>query len=387
MEHLINKQVKNIQISGIRQFFNMVAKYPEAVQLTIGQPDFKTPTHIKEAGKNAIDENKTSYTKNAGIDELCLAATQFIETKYGLTYDPKTEVITTIGASQGIDIALRTILEKDSEVILPGPVYPAYEPIIRMCGAKPVYVDTRETDFKITAAQIEATITSNTRCVLLPYPSNPTGCILTEKELIEIAEVLKEREILVLSDEIYSELVYGQSHSSIAAISGMKEKTIIINGLSKSHSMTGWRIGFVFAPSNISKHMLKVHQYNVSCASSISQHAALSALTVGIDDANHMRAEYEKRRDYVYQRLVSIGFEVVKPEGAFYLFPSIKKYGMSSYEFAIKLLQEAGVACVPGDAFSSYGEGYLRLSYAYSMEILEEGCNRIERFIREQFPS
>ncbi|MFN7250115.1 MAG: aminotransferase A [Anaerobacillus sp.] len=381
MEHLVNNQVKNIQISGIRQFFNMVAHYPDAIQLTIGQPDFPTPAHIKVAGKKAIDENKTGYTKNAGLDELCLAASQFVETKYGLSYNPKQEVITTIGASQGIDIAFRTILEAGSEVILPGPVYPAYEPIIKMCGAIPVYADTRNTEFKMTPKQIERLITSKTRCVMLPYPSNPTGCILTKAELAEIAEVLSKRDIFVISDEIYSELVYGTEHCSIASFPGMKEKTIIINGLSKSHSMTGWRVGFVFAPENITKHMLKVHQYNVSCASAISQWAAVQALTEGIDDAAGMRVEYEKRRDYVYDRLVSMGIDVVKPEGAFYLFPSIEKFGMSANEFATRLLQEGKVACVPGSAFSSFGEGYLRLSYAYSMEILEEGCNRLEKFL------
>ncbi|MCT8138174.1 aminotransferase A [Anaerobacillus sp. CMMVII] len=381
MEHLVNKQVQNIQISGIRQFFNMVASFPDAIQLTIGQPDFPTPTHIKEAGIKAIEENKTGYTKNAGLDELCAAAARFIDSKYGLRYQPKTEVITTIGASQGIDIAFRTILEEGAEVILPGPVYPAYEPIIKMCGAIPVYADTRATDFKITAEQIESLITSKTRCVMLPYPSNPTGCILTETELAAIASVLKDRDIFVLSDEIYSELVYGDKHCSIASFPGMKEKTIIINGLSKSHSMTGWRIGFVFAPETIAKHIIKVHQYNVSCASSISQWAAVQALTVGVDDADSMRVEYEKRRDYVYGRLVAMGIEVVKPNGAFYLFPSIEKFGLSSTEFATRLLQEGKVACVPGSAFSDYGEGYLRLSYAYSMDILEEGCNRLERFI------
>ncbi|RXJ04080.1 aminotransferase A [Anaerobacillus alkaliphilus] len=382
MEHLINSQVKNIQISGIRQFFNMVAQFPDAIQLTIGQPDFPTPEHIKDAGKEAISLNKTGYTKNAGLDELCLAATNFVHTKYNLDYNPKTEVITTIGASQGIDIAFRTILEEGSEVILPGPVYPAYEPIIKMCGGIPIYADTRDTGFKITAKQIESLLTDKTRCVMLPYPSNPTGCILTEAELAEIAAVLEDRQIFVISDEIYSELVYGQKHCSIAVFQGMKEKTIIINGLSKSHSMTGWRIGFVFAPENITKHMLKVHQYNVSCASAISQWAAVQALTEGIDDALPMRAEYEKRRDYVYERLLAMGIEVVKPEGAFYLFPSIEKFGLSSNEFATRLLQEGKVACVPGSAFSTYGEGYLRLSYAYSMEILEEGCNRFEKFIQ-----
>lgn len=382
MEHLVNKHVGEIQISGIRQFFNLVAKYPDAIQLTIGQPDFPTPTHIKEAAQRAIKENRTGYTKNAGIDEVCEAAVHYVQSKYDLEYDPKSEVITTIGASQAIDIAFRTILEPGSEVIMPVPVYPAYEPIIKMCGATPVYIDTRHTNFKITKQQIEEKITDKTRCVLLPYPSNPTGCILTENELKEISDLLEDKDIFVISDEIYSELVYGQTHTSIASFPNMRKKTIVINGLSKSHSMTGWRIGFVFADASITKHMLKVHQYNVSCASSISQYAALEALTVGIDDASQMRNEYEKRRDYVYKRLTALGIEIVKPAGAFYLFPSIKKFGMSSYEFAHKLLEDGGVACVPGTAFSNYGEGYLRLSYAYSMSILEEGCDRIEKFIQ-----
>ncbi|MCD8500693.1 MAG: aminotransferase A [Bacillaceae bacterium] len=382
MEHLINHHVQKIQISGIRQFFNLVAQYPEAIQLTIGQPDFPTPTHIKEAAITAIEANQTSYTKNAGLDDLCVAAVDFVKQKYGLDYDANSEVITTIGASQAIDIAFRTILEPGCEVIMPVPIYPAYEPIIRMCGAIPVYIDTRDTGFKLTKQQLMDHMTDKTRCVLLPYPSNPTGCILTEKELAEIKDVLKDKDIFVVSDEIYSELVYGEKHTSIASFAEMRQKTIVINGLSKSHSMTGWRVGFVFADATIIKHMLKVHQYNVSCASSISQYAALEALTNGINDANEMREEYVKRRDYVYDRITSLGIEVVKPQGAFYLFPSIKKFGLSSNDFAHQLLKRGGVACVPGTAFSSFGEGYLRLSYAYSMTILEEGCNRIEKFIK-----
>ncbi|MGO4886912.1 aminotransferase A [Anaerobacillus sp. MEB173] len=381
MEHLINSKVQEIQISGIRKFFNMVAQYPEAIQLTLGQPDFPTPEHIKAAGQQAISENQTTYTPNAGLPKLLQAASTFVEKKYGLTYDPKSEIITTIGASQGIDITLRTILEPGSEVILPGPVYPGYEPIIRLCGATPVFVDTRDTNFKMRPEQIKEKLSEKTRCIILPYPSNPTGCILEQTELQEIAEIIKDRDIFVLSDEIYSELIYGHSHYSIASIPEMREKTIVINGLSKSHSMTGWRIGFIFAPAYLTKHILKVHQYNVSCASSVSQHAALEALTHGIDDAVKMREEYDKRLNYVYERLTQMGIEVVKPNGAFYLFPSIKKFNLSSYDFAIKLLEQEKLAVVPGDAFSEFGEGYIRISYAYSMDVLEKGCNRLEKFI------
>lgn len=382
MEHFINQQLKNIQISGIRKFSNMVATYKDAVSLTIGQPDFPTPEHIKRAAQIAIDQNKTTYTPNAGVLELREAAAHFLEKKYQLSYDPEHEIITTVGASQAIDIALRTILEEGSEVILPGPVYPGYEPIIRLCGAVPVHVDTRDTQFKINADLIKEKITDKTRCLILPYPSNPTGCILDRESIEEIATVIREKEIFVLSDEIYSELIYDQNHQSIASIPGMRDKTIVINGLSKSHSMTGWRIGFAFAPAYLIQHMLKVHSYNVSCASSISQYAALEALQNGMDDARPMKEEYLKRRDYVYDRLVGMGLDIVKPDGAFYFFPSIKQFNLTSFDFAVQLLEKEGVAVVPGDAFSSYGEGYIRISYAYSMDILEKGCDRLELFIK-----
>jgi aminotransferase len=382
MEHLINQRVQGIQISGIRKFFNRVANYKDAISLTIGQPDFATPEHIKEAAKQAIDQNKTTYTLNAGILELREAASHFMKTRYDLEYHPNDEVITTIGASQAIDIAFRTILEEGVEVILPGPVYPGYEPIIKMCGAIPVYIDTTDTNFKIDPVRLQEKITERTRCVILPYPSNPTGCVLEEEDLLAIAKVLKDKDIFVLSDEIYSELVYDKMHRSIASLPGMREKTIVINGLSKSHSMTGWRIGFAFAPAYITQHMIKVHQYNVSCASSVSQYAALEALRNGIEDAEPMRDEYRKRRDYVYDRLVKMGFEMIKPQGAFYFFLSIKKYNLKSFDFAVNLLEQERLAVVPGDAFSSYGEGYIRISYAYSMDILEQGCNKLESFLR-----
>ncbi|CEH31649.1 aromatic amino acid aminotransferase [Aneurinibacillus migulanus] len=381
MQHLLNSRARDIQISGIRKFSNLVQKYDDAISLTIGQPDFATPEHIKDAGKQAIDQNQTAYTPNAGLQALRKAASAFVAQKYGLRYDAASEVIVTNGASEAIDIAFRTILEEGNEVILPGPVYPGYEPIIRLCGAVPVYADTRQTDFKMTAALINEKITERTRCVILPYPSNPTGCTLEQKDIEEIAELLADKEIFVISDEIYSELIYDGTHRSIAALPSMRGKTIVINGLSKSHSMTGWRIGFTFAPAYITEHMVKVHQYNATCASSISQYAALAALTEGIDDAQPMKDAYDKRRAYVYERLTKMGFEVVKPDGAFYIFPSIKKFGLSSFDFALRLLEEQRVAVVPGDAFSSYGEGYIRISYAYAMNVLEEGFDRLETFL------
>lgn len=381
MKHLINDNVRNIQVSGIRKFSNLVANYKNAISLTIGQPDFPTPEHIKTAGKAAIDQNRTTYTQNPGLLELRQAAADFVMSKYGLPYDPVNEVIVTVGASEAIDISLRTILEPGTEIILPGPVYPGYEPLIRLSGGVPVYVDTTQTGFKMNADQLRAAITDKTRAVILPYPSNPTGCVMDEADLAAIAELLADKEIFVISDEIYSELVYGKPHRSIASIPGMREKTIVLNGLSKSHSMTGWRIGFTFAPAYLTEHMVKVHQYNVTCTSSVSQFAALEALTAGVNDADAMRIEYERRRDYVCDRLLKMGFGLTKPDGAFYVFPSIQRFGMNSLEFATKLLEQEQVAVVPGDAFSHLGEGYVRISYAYSMELLTEGLDRIERFV------
>ncbi|MDU0201596.1 aminotransferase A [Paenibacillus sp. MAH-36] len=381
MEHLINPQVKDIQISGIRKISNLVSTIPGALTLTIGQPDFPTPRHIIEAGQRALDENKTVYTQNPGLLELRQAVSHFVKVKYGQTYRAADEIIVTAGASQAVDITLRTILTPGAEVILPAPIYPGYEPLIRLAGGVPVYVDTRKNGLKLTAELLAPHLTDKTRCVILCYPSNPTGQVLSKQELNDLAQLLEDRELFVLSDEIYSELVYGETHQSIATIGNLREKTIVINGLSKSHAMTGWRIGFTLAPANITEHMVKVHQYNVTCASSVSQYAALEALTVGIDDALPMRAEYEARRDYVYNRLMAMGFELDKPDGAFYLFPSIAKFGLSSQEFTMRLLQEEHVAVVPGDAFTSYGEGFIRISYAYSQEVLEESLNRVERFI------
>ncbi|WP_421384316.1 aminotransferase A [Bacillus salacetis] len=382
MDHLINKQVQEIEISGIRKFFNMVADIKDMVSLTLGQPDFPTPEHIKEAAKSAIDDGYTNYTHNAGFLELREAAAEFYKKKYNVSFDASSEVIITNGASQGIDSTLRTILNSGDEVILPGPVYPGYEPIIKLCGAAPVFANTAENGFKLDAGILENHITSKTKCIILPYPSNPTGVSLTAGELKEIADLIRGKEIFILADEIYSELTYDREHSTIASF--LKEQTIVINGLSKSHSMTGWRIGMVFAPENIVKHILKVHQYNVSCASSISQKAALEALTEGIHDPEIMKAEYKVRRDFVSQRLTDMGFDVILPDGAFYFFVKIPDYfHTDSFTFALTLAQTYKTGVVPGNSFSSAGEGFFRLSYACSMKELQKGMDRLQAFVNE----
>ncbi|KAB7707889.1 aminotransferase A [Bacillus aerolatus] len=382
MEHLINEQVKNIQISGIRNFFNLVSGMEDIVSLTIGQPDFFTPEHVKAAGIEAIANNYTTYTHNAGFPELRKAAAKYVHSKYGLTYAPESEVIVTVGASQAIDITLRTLLSPGDEVILPGPVYPGYEPIIHMCQAKTRMVDTRQNGFKLTADLISGALTDNTKAIILPYPSNPTGISLTKSELKAIAELVKGKDVFIIADEIYSELTFDAPHVSIASF--LREQTIVLNGLSKSHAMTGWRIGFLFAPENLAKHILKVHQYNVSCASSVAQMAALEAVSTGKNDALFMREEYKKRRDYVFNRLVNIGLDVVKPDGAFYFFVAIPTWiKKSSFDFCYQLAMDQKVAVVPGSAFSEFGEGYFRLSFACSMEELEKGIDRIEAFLQQ----
>ncbi len=381
MEDRINPLVKDIQISGIRQFFNMIAGIPDVISFTIGQPDFNTPEHIKTTAVGAITGNHTTYTMNAGLLELRKAACVYFEKKYNLNYLADSEIIVTAGASEAIDVALRTILQPGDEVLLPCPIYPGYEPIIQICGAKAVYLDTRETAFKVTATQIRNKISEKTKCIILPYPSNPTGVSLSQSELEEIAVVLGDHKIFVLADEIYSELA--DNHFSIANL--LKEQTIVINGLSKSHAMTGWRIGFLLAPATICQHMLKVHQYNVTCASSISQHAALAALTTGFDDALPMRTAYRERRKYVYDRLTKMGLETTFPDGAFYFFVKLPvQCKQSSWDFALELVKKAGVAVVPGSAFTQYGEGFFRVSYACAMETLIEGLNRMERYFAER---
>lgn len=381
MLHLINRHVREIEISGIRKVANIVANDPSIVNFTIGQPDFATPEPIIQAGIQCLQEKKTGYTHNSGLLDLRKAIASFVDRKYGLHYEPDGEILVTVGASEALDIAFRTILDEGSEVILPAPVYPAYEPLIRLCGAVPVFIDTRESGFKLNAEMIRAKFTDKTRCVLLPYPSNPCGAILKEDELQDIASLLLEKDVFILSDEIYSELTYGTAHRSIASFPGMREKTIVINGLSKSHAMTGWRVGFILTPKYLLEEMIKIHVYNTVCATSASQYASLAALETDLPEVERMIEEYQKRRDYVYDRITSMGLPVERPDGSFYAFPSIEKTGMSSEEFTHKMIQEAKVAVIPGSAFSTYGEGYIRISYANSMDNLKEGLDRMEQFL------
>ncbi|MFD1172090.1 aminotransferase A [Oceanobacillus picturae] len=382
MEHMLNHKLKQIEISGIRKFFNMVADEEDVISLTIGQPDFHTPEHIKQAAVNALSLNKTGYTHNAGIIELRRAIAAYNEEKYHISYDPDKEIIVTTGASQAIDITFRGILNSGDEVILPAPIYPGYEPLITLAGAKAVYADTTKDAFKLTKDNLLQHITDRTKCVVLPYPSNPTGASFTKEELNELVSVLKDKDIFILADEIYSELVYERPHYSIATFESIRDKTIVINGLSKSHSMTGFRIGYLLAPSWLAKELLKVHQYNVSCASSISQYAALEALTNGKNDTQIMQEAYNERREYVYNRLVSMGLSVNKPEGAFYFFPKFPMKEMDSFQLGLQLVRKGKVALVPGSSFSVVGEGYMRLSYAYDLETIKKALDRLEGFLQ-----
>lgn len=382
MQHLLNKHVLSIQISGIRKFFNLVADEEDIVSLTIGQPDFHTPEHIKEAAVQAIYDNKTTYTHNAGLLDLRKAISRFYEKSYHVSYHPENEVIVTTGASQAIDITFRTILNPGDEVLLPAPIYPGYEPLIRLAGAKPVHMDTTKTNLKLTKETLLQYITPKTKCLVLPYPSNPTGMSFTKEELATLVDVLKGKSIFILADEIYSQLVYDQAHTSIASFPDMKDKTIVINGVSKSHSMTGFRIGYALAPKWLSSQMLKVHQYNVSCATSISQYAALEALTNGLEDTKLMREAYQKRRDFVLKRLQAMGLACLKPEGAFYMFPHFPLKERTSFQLGLDLVRKNRVALVPGDSFSSLGEGYMRLSYAYDQATLALGLDRLEEYLQ-----
>lgn len=383
MINLLNKNVVDIEMSGIRKIANKVDRSPDIINLTFGQPNFPTPEYVKEAGVKAIIENQNAYTETAGLYELRVAACDYVRENYHLSYHPEDEVIVTTGASEALDLAFRTILEEGSEVILPVPIYPGYEPLIKLCNAIPVYVDTTNSDFKITASLIEEHITEKTRCVLLPYPSNPLGTILSEKEVREIGKVLEDKKIFIVADEVYSELLYDEKHFSIGSIPNLKDKTIIINGLSKSHSMTGWRIGFAFAPSYLIDQFYKIHSFNSICPSSISQYAAVEALKQGVytEEVLAMKHEYKNRRDLAFRRLKEMGLDVIEPKGAFYIFPSIKSTGLSSMDFAMNLLDQEKVAVIPGSSFSDFGEGYIRISYAQSMEDLVKGLDGIERFL------
>jgi len=386
VQHLLNKNVLNIEISGIRQVSNRVDGNPDVINLTFGQPNFPTPDYIKEAGIQAIKDNHTGYTETAGLLELREVACETMKRLYGLKYDPYNEVIVTVGASEALDITFRTILSDGLEVIVPTPVYVGYEPLVQMCNCKTVYVNTAENDFKLTAEMIEQHLTDKTRAIVLPYPNNPMGSLLPKDELEKIANLIASKDIFIVTDEVYSELNYVEDHVSIASFEQVRDQTIVINGLSKSHAMTGWRIGFAFAPDYLIEQFYKIKSFNTVCATSISQHAAVAALeNVNISDANvlMMKEDYKKRRDYVYKRLVNMGLDVTLPEGAFYIFPSIAHTGLASMDFVEKLLDEENVAVIPGSAFSADGEGFIRISYAQSMDQLKKGMDGLERFLEK----
>lgn len=385
MKSLLNKNVTNIDLSSLQHVTEKIKSRKDIIDLTFGQPNFATPDYIKEAGIQAIRDNHTGYTDTLGIYDLREAASRYIERLYGLTYDPSQEIMVTIGASEALDLTFRTILDKDSEVIIPTPVYVGYEPMIQISQGKSVYVNTVHHNFKLTADLLEKHITDKTRAVILPYPNNPMGALLSHEELKDLADLLTGRNIFIIADEIYSELNYKGRHQSIASFESVRDQTILINGLSKSHAMTGWRIGFAFAPSYLIEAFVKIKMFNTVCATSISQYAALTALKqVERSDVEvkKMKNHYQRRRDYVYERLTKMGLNVSLPEGAFYIFPSIKSTGLTSMKFVERLIDEEKVAVIPGSAFSSDGEGFIRISYAQSMDQLEKGMDSLEKFLQ-----
>ena len=381
---LLSKTVVELQPSGIRKFFDMLSGRGDVVALTVGQPDFATPWHVRETGIISLERGYTYYTSNAGTVPLRRELSAYMKRRFGLTYDPMNEITVTVGGSEAIDLAIRATVEPGDEVIIPEPSFVCYEPITRLCGGIPVPVTTLpENDFKLTADQLKAAITPKTKLLVLPYPNNPTGAVMTAEELLPLCEVLKGTNVAVLSDEIYSELTYGERHTSIATLPGMAERCIVVNGFSKAYAMTGWRLGFVCAPPEITKQMLKIHQYAIMCAPTTSQLAAVEALKNGDPDIEMMRAEYDKRRKYIVEELNRIGLPCFEPKGAFYVFPSIRSTGMTSDAFCSRLLQEQRVACVPGTAFGPSGEGNIRCSYATGMDKLMTALERIAAFIRK----
>ncbi len=382
----LSNTVINIKPSGIRKFFDIVQTMPDAISLGVGEPDFITPWHIRQAAMDSIRNGETAYTSNAGDPKLRKAIARYMEERFSLSYDPMGEVMVTVGASEAIDLAMRAIINPGDEVIIPDPSYVSYVPNVLMVHGVPVPVKTKaENDFRITPEEIEASITDKTKAIILPYPNNPTGAVMEKHHLEEIAKVIKKHDLVVISDEIYAELSYGINHVSIASIEGMKERTILINGFSKAFAMTGWRMGFACAPKEVLSMMLKVHQYVIMCASTMSQAAALDALerafVDGFKDVKHMQEDYDMRRRVIYKALNDMGLNSFEPKGAFYIFPSIKSTNMSSEQFATELLKSQHVAVVPGTAFGSGGEGFVRCSYASSLKNINEAMDRIKRFL------
>lgn len=382
MRNPLSDKIVSIEPSGIRKFFDIVNEMKDAISLGVGEPDFDTPWHIREEGIYSLERGRTFYTSNAGLKELKEEIAAYLDRRFDLPYDPGHEIVVTIGGSEAIDAAFRAILNPGDEVLLPQPSYVSYEPCIVLADGVPVPIALREEDgFKLTKELLLGAITDKTKILVMPFPNNPTGAIMTKEDLEEIVDVIIEKDLFVISDEIYSELTYGSNHVSIASFPGMKERTIVINGFSKSYAMTGWRLGYACGPRVIMDQILKIHQYAIMCAPTTSQYAAVSALKKGDADVERMRTAYNQRRNYLMRRFDKMGLQCFEPFGAFYVFPSIKEFGLTSEEFATRLLQQEKVAVVPGTAFGTSGEGYVRISYAYSIEDLKEALERVEHFI------
>jgi len=379
----LSKVVVEIQPSGIRKFFDIVSEMKDAISLGVGEPDFDTPWHIREEGIYSLERGRTFYTSNAGLKELKEEISCYLKRRFDLDYDYNTEVMVTVGGSEAIDAAIRAMIDPGDEVLIPQPSYVSYVPCVQLAYGKPVIIELKEENqFRLTKEEVLEKLTDKTKVLVLPFPNNPTGSIMEKKDLEEIAQVCLEHDIFVLSDEIYSELTYnGENHVSIASVPGMKERTIVINGFSKSYAMTGWRLGYAAGPKEILKQMIKIHQFVIMCAPTNSQYAAIEALKNGDKDVDMMRESYNQRRRYLLNAFSEMGLDCFEPYGAFYMFPSIKKFGMTSEEFANRLLQEEKVAVVPGTAFGQCGEGFLRISYAYSLDDLKEALGRLASFI------
>lgn len=385
MRNPLSNKIMGIQPSGIRKFFDVVSEMPDAISLGVGEPDFDTPWNVREEGIYALEKGRTFYTSNAGLKELRIEICNYLKRKYNLSYDPISETMVTVGGSEAIDVALRCMVDPGDEVLIPQPSYVSYLPCAVMADAKPVIINLKEENgFKLTPEELEENITNKTKILVLPFPNNPTGAIMNRDELAKLVPLIIKHDLYVISDEIYSELTYGnERHVSIAEFPGMKERTIVINGFSKAFAMTGWRLGYACGPEEIIKQMIKLHQFAIMCAPTNSQFAAVEALKNCDEDVDKMVEAYNQRRRYLVNAFKEMGLECFEPFGAFYIFPSIKKFGMTSEEFATKLLKEKKLAVVPGTAFGDCGEGFLRISYAYSIDNLKEGLGRIKEFISE----
>ena len=384
MRDPLSKTIKTIEPSGIRKFFDLVSEMDDAISLGVGEPDFDTPWHIRDEGIYSLEKGRTFYTSNAGLKDLKIEIAKYLDRRFDLHYDYNKEIFVTVGGSEAIDLTMRAMLDPGDEVLIPQPSYVSYVPCCVLANGTPVIIELKaENEFRLTAEELEAAITPKTKLLVMPFPNNPTGAVMERADLEAVAEVVKKHDLYVLSDEIYCELTYLENHVSIASLPGMKERTIVVNGFSKSHAMTGWRLGYACGPDPILKQMLKIHQFAIMCAPTTSQYAAIEALRNGDEDVAMMREQYDARRRYLMQRFKEMGLDCFEPFGAFYVFPCIKEFGMTSDEFANRLLQTKKVAVVPGTAFGRSGEGFLRVSYAYSLEDLKVALERVEEFITE----